>query len=77
MVLGLAIQEGEPILKMKLFRSKHKVTYPLLSDEPAAVARQYGVQAIPALFVIDPKGKLAAAPGDVEELKRFLKTRVK
>ena len=56
-VLGLAIQEQTPKEKIELFRNRHHITYPLLSDEDQAVATRFGIKSIPTIIVIDKKGK--------------------
>lgn len=73
-MLGLAIQEGtDPIQKIKAFRTKHHITYPLLSDEPAVIIQKFGFTGIPQCVVIDTTGKYVGAPNTVPELKALLK----
>lgn len=67
-VLGLAINENvkDPRVLMRKFRRKHHITYPLLSDETAAVMARWGFEGIPSIVVIDREGRYAANPEDIE-----------
>lgn len=59
-------KDGDPVAFMK----DKKYTYGLLLDADD-VARDYGVQSIPAVFVIDPNGKICfSQPGVVPSLER-------
>ena len=61
-VIGISIDEGKDIAKkVQKFKKKKKIAYPILldvSDEPAWAA--FKVKAIPAMFLIDPKGEIVA-----------------
>lgn len=82
-MLALAISERDadpnlidPAPKLKAFREKHKVTYPLLSDEDATVFNQFGGGSIPSCVLIDQQGRfvtridadLNAVKAKIEEL---------
>ena len=56
-VLGLAIQEQTPKAKIQLFRKRHHITYPLLSDEDQSVATMFGVKSIPTIIILDKLGR--------------------
>ena len=63
-VLGMAIQEGDPSKKIPLFRKKHHVTYPLLSDESGEVASMFGFKSIPTIIILDKQGRYRAKDPD-------------
>ena len=66
----LALDVGESAVEMKAFRDKHKVTYPLLSDDDQAVFNQFGGGSIPSCVLVDQQGKFVARiDGDLEEVK--------
>jgi len=71
-VLGIALDEaGSKVVKP--FYQKLKITYPMLSDPPSAAApagtcatakdikKQYGVQEIPVVYLIDSTGTIVHA----------------
>jgi peroxiredoxin len=78
-VLGLAVQENvpNPAVKLKAFRKKHRLTYPLLSDEKMEVANQFGVEGVPTLIVLDRQGVYTAHPADVKELSAVVEQLLK
>jgi thiol-disulfide isomerase/thioredoxin len=53
-VLGIGLEEKAPLEK---YRNTHKIPYPILIGNKE-VARAYGIQAIPHIFIIDKKGKI-------------------
>jgi thioredoxin-dependent peroxiredoxin len=69
-VLGVS---HDPVEKLKKFRAKHELTFPLLSDTEHEVTEAYGVYGLKkfmgreymgihrATFLIDPKGRIARA----------------
>lgn len=66
-VLALAIQEGvpDPNVNIKMFRKRHGLTYPILSDEKATIIQKFGFGSIPSNVVIDKQGKYIASVADV------------
>ncbi len=54
-VLGINTRES-PEGKVEPFLKEHKITYRTLVDNDGKVVKQYGVQEIPALFLIDKEG---------------------
>ncbi len=76
-MLALAVSERDadpnltdPAIKLKAFRDKHKVTYPLLSDEDQTVFNQFGGGSIPSCVLVDQQGKFVTRiDGDLEEVK--------
>ena len=72
-VLGIALSEGAgPIAKMRSFRKKHGITYPLLLDEPGTIIQKFGFDGIPQDVVIDKSGKYVSAPTAVDDLAKAL-----
>ena len=73
-VLGLAVQEmvPDPAVKLKLFRARHKVTYPLLSDEKAEVFDKFGGGGIPACVLLDRQGRFVGRYDSLEDVKKRL-----
>jgi peroxiredoxin len=53
-VLGIGLEEKTPL---ENYRNQHNIPYPILIGNKK-VARAYGVQAIPHIFIIDKKGKI-------------------
>ena len=43
------------------YMQEHDVTFPVLHDPQASLARQYGVQAVPTSFVVDEQGQIRSA----------------
>ena len=73
-VLGISIQEGAAAFdKIRMFRKKHGVTYPLLSDEQAVIIQKFGFSGIPQDIVIDTHGKYRAAPETIPALLASIK----
>lgn len=52
--LGIGLEEKAPL---ENYRNEHKIPYPILIGNKE-IARAYGVQAIPNVFIIDKKGKI-------------------
>ena len=84
-VLALAVAErdadpnlADPAIKLKAFRDRHKVTYPLLSDEDQSVFNRFGGGSIPSCVLIDQQGKfvtridadLEAVKAQIEQLQK-------
>lgn len=69
-MLALSIQEGvpDPFTKLRTFRSDHKVTYPILSDEKATVIGKFGFSGIPSTVIIDKTGKYVANPDTMAQV---------
>ena len=65
---------ADPAIKLKEFRARHKLTYPLLSDEDQTVYNQFGGGSIPSCVLIDRQGRYVTridgnAEGGMEEVK--------
>ena len=77
-VLGLAVAERDstpdvdPIAKIREFRTRHSLTYPLLSDEDQTVFNRFGGGSIPACILVDQKGNFVAKLDEVEEIKKHV-----
>lgn len=54
LVLGIALDEKDKVIKVS---QEMGINYPVLFDDKKT-SRNYGIQSIPTLFVIDQKGKL-------------------
>ena len=54
LVLGIS---REDISTLKRYRDEHGVSYPILIDDKNT-AREYGIKAIPNMFIIDKKGRI-------------------
>ena len=78
-MVGIALQEhGSAAEAMRGFRKQHGLTYVLLSDQSGAVATRFGVEAIPASFVLDGQRHLVTAAEDPDHIVsalRRMKTR--
>ena len=80
-VLGLAVAEKDagadidPIAKIKEFRARHHLTYPLLSDEDQTVFGRFGGGSIPSCVLVDRQGRFVAKIDDgVEAVKQQIET---
>jgi peroxiredoxin len=76
-VLGLAVSERQsdpninPIAKIKEFRARHHLTYPLLSDEDNTVFGRFNGSSIPSCVLVDRQGGFVAKiDADVEAVKQ-------
>jgi peroxiredoxin len=56
----LAVSVDSDVALVKPFLQKHKLTFPVALDAKMDLANAYGVRALPASFVIDRNGYLAA-----------------
>ena len=69
-VLGLAVAERDasptidPLAKLKEFRSRHNLTYSLLSDEDQTVFNRFGGGSIPSCVIVDRQGRFVAKYDD-------------
>lgn len=52
----LAINAGQDRATAAKFVQKIGVTYPILLDEPSAIAKRYGVVGLPTTFFVDAEG---------------------
>lgn len=77
-VLGIGLEEKTPL---ENYRNQHNIPYPILIGNKE-VARAYGVQAIPHIFIIDKKGKirktqLGFSPGLEAEFETLIDSLIK
>ena len=75
-VLGISIDEGGPAKVRKFVQSK-RFTYPIAMDSAKSPAWEaFGVKAVPAAFLLDREGRIAAqwtgSPANAAELERKL-----
>ena len=52
----LAVDLQEEPKQVKAFASREGMAFPVLADEDGAVARKYGIYAIPTTFILDNRG---------------------
>ena len=78
-VIGLAVSERvpNPSVKIKEFRKRHKLTYTIVSDETGKVSEGFGVESIPASFLIDKSGKYASPLESIDQMVSKLSAMVK
>ncbi|MDJ0833127.1 MAG: protein disulfide oxidoreductase [Gammaproteobacteria bacterium] len=57
-VLGIAMQSGttEQVAK---YVEQQALRFPVINDETGQISRAYGVQGVPAIFIIDNQGQIA------------------
>ena len=71
-VLGINLGGVDPAEKVRKYRSRYKITYPLLLDLENKVASLYSIFAIPAVILLDSTGKIRYRgnnpPSNLEEL---------
>ena len=74
-ILGISVDSGgEAPVPVDAFVKEHGILYPVVLDD-GTVNPRYGVSSIPALFIIDREGKIAARhagflPGLAEHLSK-------
>jgi thiol-disulfide isomerase/thioredoxin len=56
-VITVAMQSGERNAVAEYLR-KEALSFPVLNDPDAAIARQWGVRAVPASFIVDGAGQI-------------------
>lgn len=56
-VITVAMQSGERNAVAEYLR-KETLSFPVLNDPDAAIARQWGVRAVPASFIVDAAGQI-------------------
>ena len=73
-VLGLAIMEQvpDPAVKLRAFRARHHVTYPLLSDENMQAFNKFGGGGIPCCVLLDRQGRFVARYDTLNVAKKRL-----
>ncbi len=59
-VLTVATQSGTPE-QLRLYAQQHHLEFPILTDASGALARRYGVTALPTTFVLDAAGRIRHA----------------
>lgn len=59
-VITVAMQSGSPA-EVRDYLRQQAVAYPVVNDEHGSLAKQYGVKAVPASFIIDRGGKVRFA----------------
>ncbi len=57
-VVVLGVDQAEPPSTVRQFLAQHDAGYPLLADEDGAVGASYGVNSLPTLVIVDPKGRV-------------------
>jgi peroxiredoxin len=57
-VLFFALNPGrnDSLKKVELYTAKHELPYPVVYDEHAEIARLFGIQGVPTVFIVDPEG---------------------
>ena len=73
----IAISVDEWIDDATSFLNRYSVNYDNLSDPQGEIAEAYGLQAMPASFVIDPEGRvtlvhLGFKPGDMKAIRAHI-----
>lgn len=56
-LISVAMQSGTPD-EVRAYLQEKGVDYPVVNDERAWLAAQYGVKAVPASFILDSEGKV-------------------
>lgn len=56
--LTIAVKSGNDRL-VKNYLSKHGLNWVTVNDKQGEVAHQYGIQGVPAVFILDSKGEIA------------------
>ncbi len=57
-VITIAMKSGNAT-EIRQYMLKHKLSFPVIVDAEGHIAKQYGVQAVPASFIINPQGKIS------------------
>ena len=77
MVVGVSIDEGKALRKVRKFVSSRNITYPIAIDAGSPPAwERFRVKAVPAAFLVDRQGRIVAQwtgqSADVRELEQKL-----
>ncbi|MEJ2509848.1 MAG: redoxin domain-containing protein, partial [Gammaproteobacteria bacterium] len=56
-VITVAQQSGSADA-IRAYLHKHQVDFPVLADPDGSLSRRYGVRAVPASFVVGPRGRI-------------------
>lgn len=57
-VLAIAMQSGTTE-QVKTYVEQQDLQFPVVNDETGRISRAYGVQGVPAIFIIDDQGQIA------------------
>ena len=56
-VIGIAMQSGNEA-QVKAYLAEHSIDFPVVNDPAGRISRAYGVDGVPATFIIDGAGKI-------------------
>ena len=56
-VIGIAMQSGDDP-QVKAYLTEHGIGFPVVNDPSGRISRAYGVNGVPATFIIDASGKI-------------------
>jgi len=56
-VISVALKSGKPA-EVQQYMQNHKLAFATINDPDGAISATYGVGAVPASFVLDPKGSI-------------------
>ena len=57
-VITIAMKSGQAE-KVDAYMQKNKLSYPVINDPEGEISRRYGVNAVPASFILNPQGEIA------------------
>ena len=63
-VLGINLGGLDSLENVRKYRSRYKITYPLLLDRNNGVAKAYSVSAIPTVILLDSTGEIRYRDND-------------
>ncbi len=71
-IVSVNVASNDPLPRVRAYRDKVKIPYPVLYDSEGIISRSYGVQGIPVSIVIDRKGIIRhrgfQLPENIEQL---------
>ncbi len=56
-VMGIAMQSGD-IKNVRRYVTEQGLSFPVINDREGSISRAFGVQGVPASFIIDQQGKI-------------------
>ncbi len=57
-VLGIAMQSGTT-QRVRRYAGEQELAFPVVNDESGQISRAYGVNGVPAVFILDSRGQIA------------------
>ena len=76
--IGINVAHNDSLERTRAFMNSTGMDYPVIFDETKKLSRQYGVQSVPTIVLVDKKGKVvlkAHAAPEISE-QRFISSSI-